>query len=140
MADNIKPFLAGDVQVTSRHVTAAAPIDDRIVVTKKSDLYASGTWRATEGDSKTGWTCYTGMVVTVLEENALYVLTYDKNTPSDLVGDPEKEENWKKLGADLQITGDVVAVKGFEEPDPDDASKTIIVYYPVNADGDKDGD
>lgn len=94
-------------------INTALPLDPRQVVEYKEDLIKSDTW--------TGTSVYHGMMVSVLDEQAVYMYmptdpsTYAYN-PNEY--DPTKSEYWKKISSpDVQIRGYMVDIIKYQ-PDP----------------------
>lgn len=86
--------------------TGQAPLDDRIVVKKFEDLTAPTTFRVDEkenGDKTSYW----GMVVSVLDQNALYMLINPQET---LDPDPTDPNNWKRLDSTVDFEGYTIEV------------------------------
>lgn len=81
------------------NVTAESPIDSRTLVDRVQDLINPNTW----GDNVAP--LYNGLIVSVLENNAVYMLI-DKENFTDI------EAGWKRLGdgggSQILITGDDV--------------------------------
>lgn len=75
------------------------PIDARLVADYITDL--------STGYSDTGLPCYRGMVVSVLEDNCLYLLVND---------DPTAEGAWLKLGSESAIDSINTFLKSFYAP------------------------
>lgn len=78
------------------HKTGKAPLDDRTVVKEFGELTAADAWDK-------GVNAYTGMVVGVVDDTALYMLLDGSGHTN--------ADNWKKIGgADVQLDTTVVTV------------------------------
>lgn len=70
-----------------------APLDARVVVANKSDLYLDATWQDSDGKA---W-LYDGIVVTVTSTHEMYMLTgYDPVSAATVY---KTETNWKRVDA-----------------------------------------
>ena len=81
------------------NVTAESPIDSRTLVEQVQDLINPNTWGGNVAP------LYNGLIVSVLENNAVYMLIDKENFT-------EIEAGWKRLGdgggSQILITGDDV--------------------------------
>ena len=78
-------------------VTAHAPIDNRMVVEKKSDLYTIWDGYTNSNDKKSG--TYQNMLVSVIEENQVYMLKSELGEDGKYKKcDYTKPESWKLVG------------------------------------------
>jgi hypothetical protein len=80
--------------------TAGQPLDDRLIVNSFNDLISPNTFKVDE-DPDGDRTWYVGMIVSVLTENAVYML---------IGADPTVSTNWKKINPDLDISGKMIDV------------------------------
>ena len=93
-------------------INTTLPLDPRQVVEYKEDLTKKDTW--------TGTGVYRGMMVSVLEDQAVYMYT-----PPIETYDPTKSEYWKKISSpDVQISGQMVDIIEYQA-DPQSA----LQYY-----------
>lgn len=93
-------------------INTTLPLDPRQVVEYKEDLTKKDTW--------TGTGVYRGMMVSVLEDQAVYMYT-----PPTETYDPTKSEYWKKISSpDVQISGQMVDIIEYQA-DP----QSTLQYY-----------
>ena len=93
-------------------INTTLPLDPRQVVEYKDDLTKKDTW--------TGTGVYRGMMVSVLEDQAVYMYT-----PPTETYDPTKSEYWKKISSpDVQISGQMVDIIEYQA-DP----QSTLQYY-----------
>lgn len=108
MVERLKKY-EGTVKFGSAfNIGAQLPLDDRSVVSKESDLTNPNTWRVSETDETSAINYYEGMVVTALDTQSMFVLV--NRVKGDKFVDVTNKNNWKKIGADLQIKGETVEI------------------------------
>ena len=113
------------------NITAASPIDSRVRVTRKSDLYSAWNSEAP---------VYAGMVVTVTEEDKVYVLKtqgYNEITGAPIAADHTLEDSWVAVGSG----NGSIAVDSYTEATELATVKNIgqIIYVKLNT-YEKDGE
>ena len=108
MVERLKKY-EGTVKFGSAfNIGAQLPLDDRSVVSKESDLTNPNTWRVSETDETSAINYYEGMVVTALDTQSMFVLV--NRVKEDKFVDVTNKNNWKQIGADLNIKGDTVEI------------------------------
>ena len=121
------------------NITAAGPIDSRMRVPKKEDL--TKVWFKENGDVEPDAPVYAGMLVTVNEEDAVYLLKtegYDEKTGSPIAADASNIDSWVKIGS----SNGSVAVESYSEAVDMATEDNVgqVIYVKNESEYDADGE
>ena len=121
------------------NITAAGPIDSRMRVPKKEDL--TKVWFKENGDVEPDAPVYAGMLVTVNEEDTVYLLKtagYDEKTGAPIAADASNIDSWVKIGS----SNGSVAVETYSEAVELATDDNIgqVIYVKNESEYDADGE